>query len=107
MAGPGREVPAVARPEPDRPALPVRHRHLEVDQAGEDADRLVLHAVVLIAERLALADVEDLAGVAVGPRPDGLVTPGLRDVLHPRRTAGAHGRGTALLSRSRPPYMSA
>src|SRR2546425_7757142 len=105
MAGPGREVPAIARAEADRPGLLLWLRHLEVHRAGEDADRLVLHAVVLVAERLSLADVEDLARVAIGPGPDGLVTPGLRDVLRPRGAARAHDRGTPPPSRSRPPYM--
>ncbi len=59
---------------------------LERDRAAEDAHRLLLLAVVLEAQGLAGAHVEDLADVALGARPDDLVPPGLGDVLGPDRT---------------------
>src|SRR5581483_1990148 len=73
---PGGDVPAVARAEADDPARSVRRRvgrrDLELEHAGEDADRLLFHAVVLVAQRLALPDVEDLPDVSLRPGPDRL-----------------------------------
>src|SRR3954471_122716 len=54
---------------------------LEREPARQDHDRLVLHPVILERQRLAGVDVEDLADVAVGVRPDQLVAPGLLDPL--------------------------
>src|SRR5438876_1353563 len=105
MARPGRQVPAVAGAQTAGAERRLRRRHLEVHQAGDDVDRLVLHAVVLVTERLALADVEDVACVALGPCPDRFVPPGLGDVLGARRAGGTHDRGAGLLSRSRPRYI--
>ena len=52
-----------------------------IELAGQQVDRLVLHVVVLHGQRLPGVDVQDLADVAVGVRPDRLVSPGLRNVL--------------------------
>src|SRR5882762_5497024 len=52
---------------------------LEAHHAGQHMDGLVLAQVVLEAEGLTLVDVQDLADVAVGVRPDELVSPGLLD----------------------------
>ena len=52
---------------------------LKAQRAFEEVDRLVLALVVLEAQRVALADVEDLADVTVGARPDQLVAPRLVD----------------------------
>jgi hypothetical protein len=54
---------------------------LEEEAARLQHDRLVLHAVVLQGQALALAQVQELADVAVGPRPPQLVTPRLLDAL--------------------------
>ena len=51
--------------------------------------RLVLHLVVLKAERVAGADVEELADVRVGLGPDELPAPRLLDAPRSRRV-GAH-----------------
>src|SRR2546425_170979 len=51
------------------------------DLALQHVDRLVLLVVVLQAEHVAGLDVEDLADVAVGLRPDELVAPGLVDAV--------------------------
>src|ERR1700737_229353 len=51
----------------------------ETHHAGEHMDGLVLAQVVLEAEGVTLVDVQDLADVAVGVRPDELVSPGLLD----------------------------
>src|SRR5919198_5393794 len=82
-----RDVPAVARPEPDRPPLPAFVAHLEVQAPREHTHGLLLHPVVLQAERLAGPHVQDLPHVAVGASPDELVPPGLGDVLDLRWTA--------------------
>src|SRR5262249_19812708 len=81
VARPGRDVPAVARTEPHGRARVVFATDLELERARENAHRLVLALVILEAQRLARTDVQDLAHVAVGARPDRLVTPGLRHVL--------------------------
>src|SRR5881628_2917524 len=89
MARSGRQVEAFARSEPDAAGLAPLGADLEGHGAGQDAHRLLLPAVVLEAQRLAGAHVEDLADVAVGARPDGLVPPGLGDVLGPDRARGS------------------
>src|SRR6059036_3023954 len=58
------------------------------DLAGENVDRLILLIVILQREHVARLDMQDLAGVLVGFRPDKLVSPGL---VHPvREPAPAH-----------------
>src|SRR4051812_7980701 len=52
---------------------------LEAQLSGEEMDGFVLALVVLEAQRLASTDVQDLADVAVGARPDQLVPPRLLD----------------------------
>src|SRR3954447_15902103 len=52
----------------------------ELDASLLDVDRLVLLPVELQAERVALADEEDLPDVEVGVRPDQLVAPRLVDL---------------------------
>src|SRR5262249_28219413 len=57
----------------------------EVDQvhpAAQQHDRLVLDPVILQRQRLAGADVEDLADIALGLGPDLLVAPRLIDDRH-------------------------
>src|SRR6266511_836339 len=49
------------------------------DLAGEHVDRLILLVVVLQREHVPRLDMEDLPDVAVGFRPDDLVTPRLVD----------------------------
>src|SRR6267378_5541480 len=78
VAQAGRDVERLARRE-DAPFQSVTLPGLQLEPAGEEVDRLVLRAVVLQAERVAGADVEDLAHVALGVRPDQLVAPGLLD----------------------------
>src|SRR6266571_4818519 len=51
------------------------------DLALQHVDRLVLLVVVLQTQDVAGLDVEDLADVAVGLRPDELVAPGLLDAI--------------------------
>src|SRR5207302_292957 len=67
---------------------------LEPDGAGEHVQRLVLALVVLQAQGMPLADVEDLPHVTIGPRPDELVSPGLFDAdgLDRRHVSGSASR---------------
>src|SRR2546426_6841304 len=53
----------------------------EDDLAREHIDRFVLLVVVLQRQDVSRLDVQDLADVAVGPRPDQLVAPGLFDAI--------------------------
>src|SRR5207248_2615747 len=62
--------------------------HPVAQLAGEQVHRLVLPLVVLHGERVAGVDVQDLARVAVGLRPDDLVAPRLRH--HTGLDATAH-----------------
>src|ERR1700737_3015072 len=62
---------------------------LETHHAGQHMDGLVLAQVVLEAEGVTLVDVQDLADVAVGVRPDELVSPGLLDA---NGLDGGHGQ---------------
>src|SRR5712691_11445296 len=78
VAQAGGDVERLARRE-HAPFQRVTLARLQLEPAGEEVDRLVLGAVVLQAERVSRADVEDLADVPVGVRPDQLVTPGLLD----------------------------
>ena len=50
---------------------------LEPHRSGEEVDGLVLHAVVLQAQRVTRLDVEDFSYVAFRVRPDQLVAPRL------------------------------
>src|SRR5439155_25881963 len=65
----------------------------EDDLAREHVDGLVLTVVVLETQHVAGLDVEDLAHVAIGPRPDQLVPPRLLDaiwdVAHATPTTGS------------------
>src|SRR6266571_1026755 len=58
------------------------------DLAGENVDRLILLIVILQREHVARLDLQDLADVLVGFRPDKLVSPGLLDPV--REPAPAH-----------------
>src|SRR5439155_22543232 len=62
------------------------------DLAREDVDRLILLIVVRQREHVAGLDMQDLADVAIGLRPDELVAPGL---VHP---VGEPSRAHASLS---------
>src|SRR5258707_10568630 len=62
---------------------------LEEEAAGLQHDRLVLYAVVLEGQALALAQVQELADVAIGARPPELVTPRLLDALRTLRHLGS------------------
>src|SRR5205814_962659 len=62
------------------------------DLAREDVDRLILLIVILQREHVARLDMQDLADVAIGLRPDELVSPGL---VHP---VGEPSRAHASLS---------
>src|SRR5262245_9075545 len=93
---PRRQVPPLPRPETHALARTIAAAHLQFDAAGEHADRLLLHAMVLQAERMPGADVQDLAHVAVGVGPDRLVPPWFRDVLLAQRTGGPTSSGALL-----------
>src|SRR5262245_770659 len=107
MTRAGRQVPALAGAETH--GLPRRRivtTDLQADRAGQDAERLLLHAMVLGAQRLAGANVQDLPDVAVGARPDDLVSPRLRHVLGARRPAHVAARpGPPVPASSRCAYM--
>src|SRR6266478_2763360 len=51
------------------------------DLTAQDVDRFVLLFVILEAEDVPGLDVQDLADVAIGPRPDDLVAPGLVNAI--------------------------
>src|SRR5467141_1910802 len=53
----------------------------EDDLAREHVDRFVLLVVVLQRQDVSRLDVQDLADIAVGPRPDQLVAPRLVDAI--------------------------
>src|SRR5712691_725890 len=53
----------------------------EDDLAREHVDRFILLVVVLQRQDVSRLDMQDLADVAVGPRPDQLVPPGLVDPI--------------------------
>ena len=78
MNGARRDAECLADLELDVDAACRRSSSHAVNQlAGEQVDGLVLHVVVLHGQRLARLDVQNLADVAVGVRPDGLVAPRL------------------------------
>src|SRR6478672_2202618 len=68
----------------------VAHLAVELDPVDElpreEVDGLVLRVVILDRQRMSGVDVQDLAAVAIGERPDRFVSPGLRDVLDGDRT---------------------
>src|SRR5205814_8143712 len=68
------DVEGAAGVEDGLPQLLAFPAGLEPHHAGQHMDRLVLAQVVLEAEGLTLVDVQDLADVAVGVRPDELVS---------------------------------
>jgi hypothetical protein len=70
-------------------AADVLGARLEEEAARLQHDRLVLHAVVLEGQALALAQVQELADVAIGARPPQLVTPRLLDPLRTLRHLGS------------------
>src|SRR5438105_2860496 len=89
-----RDVHAVSRLEHASVLRAVLRRALETQPTGEHADRFVLDAVVLKAQRFALAQMQDLSDVTVGMRPDELVAPRLVDANRFRR-----------IHRNRSPYQ--
>ena len=60
--------------------MPIRSPQLDVDAPLDQVLILVLALVILKRERLALVEVQDLAGVAVCDRPAELVTPRFIDL---------------------------
>src|SRR5262249_50043214 len=81
MLPPDRDVVRVALLEEDLLELALLVLEHERHLAARDEDRFLLHAMVLEREPLADLDVQDLADVVSGFRPDELVAPGLLDAL--------------------------
>src|SRR6478735_7217361 len=74
----------------DRLELAADLAQLERCTSLADEPRLVLHLVVLEAQRLARPDEQQLADVVVGLRPDELPAPGLLDVPRLDRVPALH-----------------
>ena len=86
---------AYLEPNIDRLFVVARSLPHAVNQlAGEQIDRLVLDVVVLHGQGLICLDVQDLANVVVGVRPNRLVSPWLGYGFH--GFAAAHGVSVVL-----------
>src|SRR5262249_7732058 len=81
MLPPDRDVVRLTLPEKDLLELALLVLEHESHLAVRDEDRFLLHAMVLEREPVARLDVQYLADVVGGLRPDELVAPGFLDAL--------------------------
>jgi hypothetical protein len=92
-------VETFARRQAQRPPFAVA-LDVHFQNAGQKTNRLILDHVILVAQRLAFVNVENLADIALGVRPDDLVAPGF---LHDFARIGPCGSHSATDDNRFPP----